>query len=151
MPPFEILLVDDDPIDVELTRRALKKEATEKTVHVANDGLEAMEFLRRQGRFADAPQPDLVLLDLNMPRMNGYEVLDAMKSDPGLQHIPVVVLTTSEAETDIMRSYSQHANSYVAKPVDLEQFHSVLKILTNYWFHAVKLPPRSSSSLDDNR
>ena len=119
--PIEILLVEDSAGDVRLTREALKDAKVLNTLHVARDGAEAMDFLHRRDGYADAPRPDLILLDLNMPRMNGREALKAIKEDPEIAHIPVVVLTTSDAEKDILKSYSLHANCYITKPVDMEQ------------------------------
>jgi two-component system, chemotaxis family, response regulator Rcp1 len=106
------------------------------------DGVEAMQFLRREGEYGDAPAPDLILLDLNLPRMSGREVLEQVKEDPGLRRIPVVVLTTSEAEEDVVRSYELHANAYVRKPVDFDQFTEVVRLIEDFWFTVVKLPPK---------
>lgn len=138
--PIEILLVEDDAGDVRLTQVCLKEAKIRNNLSVANDGVEAMEYLRRRGRHAGAQRPDLVLLDLNMPRKNGQEVLEEMKSDEELRSIPVVVLTSSEAETDIVRSYNLHANCYITKPVDLPQFMAVIKSIEDFWLCIVKLP-----------
>ena len=138
--PIEILLVEDNPGDVRLTLEALKEGKVLNHMSVAMDGVEAMAFLRREGRFAGAPHPDLVLLDLNLPKKDGREVLDDIKRDARLKHIPVVILTTSQAEQDIVKSYELHANCYIAKPVDLDQFMSVVKSVQDFWLSVVKLP-----------
>ncbi len=138
--PIDILLVEDSPADVDLTREALEDAKVRNTLHVVSDGVAALEFLRREGDYADAPRPDLILLDLNLPKKDGREVLADIKADPSLRRIPVVVLTTSEAEQDIVRSYDLHANCYVTKPVDLEQFIAVIKSIENFWLVIVKLP-----------
>lgn len=137
----EILLVEDSPGDVRLTTEALKEAKVRNRVHVASDGQEALEFLRRQGRFAKAPRPDLILLDLNLPKMDGRTVLKAIKQDPDLKRIPVVVLTTSQAESDIVRSYELQASAYVSKPVDLEQFLNVVRSVEDFWLTVVRFPP----------
>ncbi len=137
---IEILLVDDDPGDVRLTVEALKQTKMHTNLSFARDGIEALAFLRRQGKFADAPCPDIIFLDLNMPRKDGREVLSEIKQDPDLRQIPVVVLTTSADEEDIMRSYHLHANCYVTKPVDLQQFMKVVSSIESFWFTVVKLP-----------
>ena len=139
---IEILLVEDDPGDVLMTREAFQDYKVRNQLHVVNDGAEAMAFLRRRGEYADAPRPDLVLLDLNLPRMDGREVLQAIKSDAELASIPVVVLTTSEAEEDVLRSYSLHANAYVTKPVDFERFIEVVRQIDDFFVTVVRLPPR---------
>ena len=138
--PIEILLVEDNPGDVRLTRESLYDARIHNNMIVASDGLEAMACLRREGQYADAIRPDLILLDLNLPRMNGFEVLNEIKEDPKLKRIPVVVLTTSQAEQDIIQSYNLYANAYVTKPVDLEQFVRVLKSIEDFWLEIVKLP-----------
>jgi CheY-like chemotaxis protein len=138
--PIEILLVEDNPADVRLTQEALKEGKVRNHLHVARDGIEAMEFLRRSGRFANAVRPDLILLDLNLPRKDGREVLSDIKRDPELKSIPVVVLTTSSAETDIFKSYTLHANCYITKPVDLDQFVQVVKSIDDFWLTVVRLP-----------
>ena len=139
--PIEILLVEDNPGDERLTREALKEGKVYHKLHWAKDGVEAMEFLRRQGRFKDAPRPDIILLDLNLPRKDGREVLEEIKSDDLLKRIPVVVLTTSKAEEDVVRTYNLHANCYVTKPVDLEKFMVVVKSIDVFWLTVVTLPP----------
>lgn len=138
----EILLVEDSPSDVDLTREALEDAKIRNNLHVVADGVEAMAFLRRQGKYENAPRPDLVLLDLNLPKKDGREVLAELKSDPSLERIPVVILTTSEAEEDVLRSYELHANCYVTKPVDLDQFVKVVRSIENFWLEIVKLPAR---------
>ncbi|MFI0366338.1 response regulator [Actinomadura sp. 1N219] len=138
--PIEILLVEDDPGDVLLTVEALEHNKVRNALHVVNDGEQAMAFLRQEGEYADVPRPDLVLLDLNLPRKDGREVLGEIKADPGLRAIPVVVLTTSEAEEDILRSYHLHANAYVTKPVDFDQFISVVRRIDDFFVTVVKLP-----------
>lgn len=138
--PIDILLVEDSPADVDLTREALDDAKVRNTLHVVSDGVAALEFLRREGEYAEAPRPDLILLDLNLPKKDGREVLADVKADPSLRRIPVVVLTTSEAEQDILRSYDLHANCYVTKPVDLEQFIGVIKSIEKFWLVIVKLP-----------
>jgi two-component system response regulator len=137
---IEILLVEDDPGDVVMTREAFQDYKVRNNLHVVNDGVEAMSFLRQQGEFADRPRPDLVLLDLNLPKMDGREVLEAIKSDPALASIPVVVLTTSENEDDVLRSYSLHANAYVTKPVDFERFIEVVRHIDEFFVSVVRLP-----------
>lgn len=139
---IEVLLVEDDPGDVLMTREAFEDYKVSNQLHVVNDGVEAMAFLRREGEHTDAPRPDLVLLDLNLPRMDGREVLHAIKSDPELSSIPVVVLTTSEAEEDVLRSYSLHANAYVTKPVDFERFIHVVRQIDEFFVTIVRLPTR---------
>lgn len=140
---INILLVEDNPADVRLTQEALKEAAHARTrLHVAGDGVEALEFLHRQGSFTAAPRPDLMLLDLNLPRVDGRQVLAEVKGDPELRRIPVVVLTTSPSEDDILHAYDQHVNSYIRKPVDLDQFLHVLRAIDDYWLGSVSLPPR---------
>jgi CheY-like chemotaxis protein len=140
---INILLVEDNPADVRLTQEALKEAAHARTrLHVAGDGVEAMEFLHREGSFAGAPRPDLMLLDLNLPRVDGRQVLAEVKGDPELRRIPVVVLTTSPSDDDILHAYDQHVNSYIRKPVDLDQFLHVLRAIDDYWLGSVSLPPR---------
>jgi two-component system, chemotaxis family, response regulator Rcp1 len=138
--PIEILLVEDSPADVDLTREALEDAKVRNNLHVASDGVEALAFLRREGPYANAPRPDLILLDLNLPKKDGREVLAEIKADPIQRRIPVVVLTTSEAEQDILRSYDLHANCYITKPVDLEQFVTVVRSIEDFWLAIVKLP-----------
>jgi chemotaxis family two-component system response regulator Rcp1 len=138
---IDVLLVEDDPDDVYLTREALASTKLRVNLHVAEDGIEAMQFLRREEGFASSVRPNLILLDLNLPRMDGREVLAEVKSDPYLVDIPVVILTTSKAEEDIARSYRQHANCYISKPVDLDKFRTVVNLIEDFWFTVVKLPP----------
>jgi chemotaxis family two-component system response regulator Rcp1 len=140
--PIEILMVEDNPGDVRLTMEALKEAKVRNNLHTVEDGVEALAFLRREGRYAEAPRPDLVLLDLNLPKMNGREVLAEIKEDPELRRIPVVILTVSQAEQDIVKSYNLHANCYITKPVDLDQFLEVVKSIENFWLTVVMLPPR---------
>jgi len=137
--PIEILLVEDNPGDVRLTREALKDAKVRNTLHVAMDGVEALAFLRKQGKYAAVPRPDLILLDLNLPKKNGREVLEEIKKEDGLSHIPIVILTTSQAEQDVVESYRLHANAYVTKPVDLEQFLKVVGSIEEFWLEIVKL------------
>ncbi|MFZ5871112.1 MAG: response regulator [Actinomycetota bacterium] len=137
---IDVLLVEDDPGDVLMTREAFEDNKVANNLYVAGDGVTAMEFLRKQGDYADAPTPDLVLLDLNLPRMDGREVLAALKEDPELRRIPVVVLTTSEAEEDVLRSYSLHANAYVTKPVDFGRFIEVVRQIDEFFVTVVRLP-----------
>jgi CheY-like chemotaxis protein len=139
--PVEILLVEDNPGDVRLTQEAFKEGKVRNNLHVAMDGVEAMAFLRREGKYADAVRPDIILLDLNLPKKDGREVLAEIKGDLELKRIPVVVLTTSEAEQDILRAYGLHANCYITKPVDLDQFMSVIQSIEDFWLTIVKLPP----------
>ena len=139
--PIEILLVEDNPGDVRLTQEALQEGRVRNRLSVVGDGVEAMEFLRRTGRFADAPAPSLILLDLNLPRKDGREVLAEVKSDENLKRIPVVVLTTSDAEQDVLRSYNLHANCYITKPVVLEKFLAIVRSLEDFWLTIVRLPP----------
>lgn len=138
--PVEILLVEDNPGDVRLTREALKEGKVCNNLHVAEDGDKALAFLRQGGNGAGAPRPDLILLDLNLPKRDGRELLAEIKSDPSLRRIPVVILTTSRAEEDILKTYDLHANCYITKPVDLEQFISVVKAIEDFWLTIVKLP-----------
>ena len=138
--PIEILLVEDSPGDVRLTQEALRAAKVQNNLTIVSDGVEATSFLLRQGKYADAPRPDLVLLDLNLPKKSGREVLEEIKLDPSLKSIPVVILTTSAAEEDILRSYQLHANCYITKPVDLDQFLKVVKTIDNFWLAIVKLP-----------
>ncbi|MCO1581267.1 response regulator [Crossiella sp. SN42] len=138
--PIEVLLVEDDPGDVLMTTEAFEENKVGNRLHVVSDGVEAMAFLRREGKYADAPRPDLVLLDLNLPKMDGREVLTAIKGDPQLRRIPVVILTTSEAEEDVLRSYQLHANAYVTKPVDFEQFVKVVRQVDDFFLTVVRLP-----------
>lgn len=142
--PVEILLVEDNEPDVVLTQEAFEEADIPSALHVASDGVEALQFLRREGKYAAAPRPDVILLDINMPRKNGLEVLAELKADPELRSIPVVVLTTSQADEDILRSYQSHASSYIVKPVDFEQFYSAIETLGKYMLSIVRLPPRTT-------
>ncbi|OEJ62628.1 two-component system response regulator [Streptomyces agglomeratus] len=138
--PIEVLLVEDDPGDELMTREAFKDNKIGNTLHVAHDGQEALDFLYRKGQHTNAPRPDLILLDLNLPKYDGRQVLERIKSDPDLAHIPVIVLTTSSAEEDILRSYRLHANAYVTKPVDLDQFVSAIRQIDDFFVTVVRLP-----------
>ena len=140
--PIEVLLVEDSPGDVRLMREVLRDSNSFIRLHVASDGVEAMDFLNRTGTLGDAPRPDLILLDLNLPKMDGREVLAHIKEDDGLKSIPTVVLTTSEAQADIDKSYKLHANCYMSKPVQLEAFESLVKSINDFWLTKVKLPPQ---------
>jgi CheY-like chemotaxis protein len=137
---FEILLVEDNPGDVELTREALLESKIHMDLSVVPDGVEALAFLRREGQYAKAPRPDLILLDLNLPKKDGRTVLGEIKQDRSLRNIPVVILTSSQAEQDIVRAYDLHANCYVTKPVDLDQFISIVQSIEQFWLTVVKLP-----------
>jgi two-component system response regulator len=143
--PIEILLVEDSPGDVRLTREAFKDAKVHMNLHVASDGAEAMAFLRREGDYAKVPRPDLILLDLNLPKKDGREVLGEIKESPTLKSIPVVVLTTSASEADILRSYNLHANCYITKPVGLNGFLDVVKSIDDFWLTVVKLPSAAHS------
>jgi two-component system, chemotaxis family, response regulator Rcp1 len=138
--PIELLLVEDSEPDVRLTIEALREAKVKNRLWVVNDGVQALEFLRRQGRYADAPRPDLILLDLNLPRKDGRQVLTEIKNDPALKCIPVVVLTTSKSEEDILRAYQLHANCYITKPVDFNRFMEVVKSIESFWLTVVTLP-----------
>lgn len=139
--PIEILLVEDSPADVRLTKEALKEEKLHINLSVVNDGVEAMAFLRMEGKYAKAVRPDLILLDLNLPKKDGREVLKEIKDDENLKTIPVVILTISKAEEDILKTYKLHANCYITKPIDLNQFSHVVKSIKDFWLTIVKLPP----------
>lgn len=139
---IEILMVEDNPGDVRLTQEALKEGKVMNHMNVVWDGMEAIAFLRKEGEYVDAPRPDLILLDLNLPKKDGREVLAEIKEDNNLKHIPVVVLTTSEAEQDIIRSYNLHANCYIVKPVGLDQFMKIVESIEDFWLSVVKLPPK---------
>jgi CheY-like chemotaxis protein len=136
----DVLLVEDDAGDVLMTREAFEHYKIRNTLHVVTDGEQALQFVRQQGDFADAPRPGLIMLDLNLPRRDGLEVLSELKADPELRLIPVVILTTSQAEEDIVRSYALHANAYVTKPVDFERFIEVIRQIDNFFITVVKLP-----------
>jgi CheY-like chemotaxis protein len=139
--PAEVLLVEDNPGDVRLTREVLRERKISNRLSVASDGVEAIAFLRRQAAYADAPRPDLILLDLNLPKKDGRQVLAEIKADERLRHIPVVILTTSKAEEDILKSYELHANCYITKPVDFDQFVGVVRSIEDFWLCLVRLPP----------
>ncbi|MFZ1936239.1 MAG: response regulator [Thermoguttaceae bacterium] len=138
--PIELLLVEDSEPDVRLTIEALREAKVKNRLWVVEDGVEALDFLRRQGRHADAPRPDLILLDLNLPRKDGRQVLKEIKNDDSLKRIPVVVLTTSKSEEDVLRAYNLHANCYITKPVDFNRFMEVVKSIENFWLTVVRLP-----------
>lgn len=138
--PIDVLLIEDDAGDELITREAFEHNKVSNTLHVARDGEEGLDFLYQRGRFADAPRPDLILLDLNLPKYDGRQLLETIKSDPELSHIPVVVLTTSGAEEDILRSYQLHANAYVTKPVDLDQFMGAVRQIDDFFVQVVRLP-----------
>jgi CheY-like chemotaxis protein len=141
--PIEILLVEDSPSDTDLTVAALAAAKISNRLSVVEDGVQAMEFLRRQGGYAQAPRPDLILLDLNLPRKDGREVLADIRADEKLTTIPVVVLTTSQAEKDVLHAYALHANCYITKPVDFQQFMEVVRAIEDFWLTVVKLPPEN--------
>jgi len=138
--PIEILLVEDTQDDADLTIDALREGRIRNRISHVEDGVEAMSFLRREGQYSDASRPDLILLDLRMPRKNGFEVLDEVKSDPELRRIPVVVMTSSDDDKDVLEAYNRHVNCYVTKPVDLNQFKKVVNSIEHFWFSIVKLP-----------
>ncbi len=137
----EILLVEDNPGDVELTREALETAKVSNRLHVVEDGADAVDFLFRRGKFSDAPEPDIILLDLNLPTKDGRQVLSEIKADPNLAQIPIVVLTTSQADEDILRAYKLHANCYIAKPIDFNQFLRIVAAIEEFWLTIVRLPP----------
>lgn len=138
--PIEILLAEDNPGDVDLAKEALQDSKIVNKLHTVPDGVEAMAFLHKEGEYAQKPRPDLILLDLNMPKKDGREVLAEIKSDPDLRRIPVVVLTISKDEADVLKSYDLHANCYITKPIDLEQFITIIKSIEDFWLTIVKLP-----------
>ena len=140
--PIEILLAEDNPGDVKLTQKALETGRIQNTLHAVNDGVEAMQFLKQEGEYADAPRPDLFLLDLNMPRKSGREVLEELQEHETLPRIPVVMLTSSAAEGDIVDSYDRHANAYLTKPVDFEGFVDIVSRIEEFWLTVVKQPPK---------
>ncbi|ELY50827.1 response regulator [Natronococcus jeotgali] len=144
--PAQLLLVEDNPGDVRLTREAFKQGRIDNDLHTVSDGSDALDFLHQRGEYEDAPRPDLILLDLNLPRKDGEEVLAELKDDPELQSIPVIVLTSSRAEEDIARSYELHANAYLTKPVDPDEFIETVRAFEKFWFSVVRLPPE-----DDDR
>lgn len=139
--PIEILLVEDNPADVRLTQEGLKEAKVSNVMHAVGNGKDALDYLFQRGTYADASRPDLVLLDLNLPGVSGYDVLSAVKADPDLRTIPVVVLTSSESETDRTRAYEQHANCFISKPVDFDGFLEIVKSIEDFWFSVVSLPP----------
>jgi two-component system, chemotaxis family, response regulator Rcp1 len=139
--PIIVLMIEDNPTDVLIAKEGLFSANMPNTLHVADDGIEAMEFLRQRGKYADAPRPDLILLDLNMPRMNGQEVLAVIKADDDLKHIPVVILTTSRSEEDVSKAYGLHANCFISKPVDFDEFTKVMQTIQDFWFSVATLPP----------
>lgn len=139
--PIEILLVEDSPGDARLTQEALRDSKVQNNLSVVEDGVEALAYLRREGIYAGVPRPDIILLDLNLPRKDGREVLEEIKADPELKRIPVVILTTSDDDKDILASYDLHANCYITKPVDLSRFMTIVKSIESFWFSIVKLPP----------
>lgn len=141
--PVEILLVEDNPVDVMLTQETMKHVKIANNLHVTVDGEDALEFLRRKGKYAVAVRPDIILLDLNLPKKDGREVLAEIKADADLRSIPVVVLTTSDSDEDILKSYQLYANCYITKPVNMTQFTKVVKSIEDFWFTIVKLPPKS--------
>lgn len=138
--PVDILLVEDSPGDVLLTQEALRGSRVQNRLHVVGDGVEALRYLRREAPFGQVPTPDLILLDLNLPRKDGREVLAEVKRDEQLKHIPVIVLTTSQTEKDVLNSYELHANCYISKPVNLDQFIAVVRAIEDFWLTVVKLP-----------
>lgn len=140
--PIEILLVEDNPGDVRLAKEALNENKVKNNLHVVEDGVSAMEFLHRQGKYQNATRPDLILLDLNLPKKDGREVLAEIKADPDLKRIPVVMLTISKAEEDIIRAYDLHVNCYITKPINLDQFIKVVQSIEDFWLTIVKLPPK---------
>jgi len=137
-----ILMVEDNPDDVELTRQTIRDTKLRNNIHVVEDGVKALAFLRREGMYADSPRPDLVLLDLNLPGKNGLEVLEEIKADDDLKRIPVIVLTTSDDEADVLAAYNNNTNAYITKPVDLEQFARIVQMIDDFWISIVKLPPK---------
>ncbi len=141
---IDILLVEDNPGDVDLAREALADSKINNTLHVVSDGEEAMDFIRRRGKYANVPRPDLILLDLNLPKKDGRQVLSEIKGDEDLKRIPVVILTISQDEEDILKSYNLHANCYITKPIDLGQFIKVVKSIEDFWLTIVKLPPNGA-------
>lgn len=143
--PVKILLVEDNPGDIRLTQEALREGKVNNEMYIATNGLEALDFLGQKGQYVHAPRPDVILLDLNLPLMNGAEILANIKADSHLKRIPVIVLTTSEDERDILKSYDLHANAYVTKPVDLERFIEIIGQIEGFWLTIVKLPPTEQS------
>ena len=148
---IDILLVEDSPADVLITREAFAEFKIVNTLHVVEDGVEAMAFLNHEGKYASVLRPDLILLDLNLPRKNGREVLAEIKTDPKLKHIPVVILTTSHSERDVLEAYDQHANCYIVKPVGFDNFVEAVKTIRQFWFSVVTLPPEETHGQDSNQ
>jgi two-component system, chemotaxis family, response regulator Rcp1 len=144
--PVEILLVDDNPGDIELTKVALRDAKIMNEVHVARDGAEALAFLRGQGEFADAPRPDLVLLDLKMPKVDGFQVLAEMRAEPALRSIPVIVMSSSDAEKDLVRAYDAQISAYLVKPSNFDEYFNAIRTVKELWFHVVALPPKTRSA-----
>ena len=140
---FDLLVVEDNPGDARLTREVLNENEISSNLYFVHDGVEAMEFLRNKGKFGRSPKPDLIIMDLNLPRKDGREVLAEIKVDENLKHIPVVIMTISQAEEDILKSYKLHANCFITKPIDLNHFIRVIKSIEEFWFSVVKLPPKS--------
>lgn len=140
---IDILVVEDNPGDARLIREVLNDNRTYSSLHIVNDGVEAMGFLHNEGKYADVPKPDLIILDLNLPRKDGREVLAEIKADKDLLHIPIVIMTISQAEEDILKSYRLHANCYITKPIDLNEFIKVVKSIEDFWFSVVKLAPKN--------
>jgi len=145
----DILIVEDNPGDARLIKEVLDGNKIFNSLHMVKDGVEAMEFLRNEGKYKSMPRPDLIILDLNLPRKDGREVLSEIKSDPELKHIPTVIMTISQAEEDILKSYNLHANCYITKPIDLNQFIKVVKSIEDFWFTIVKLPPKSNNEFQN--
>ncbi|MBP7399346.1 MAG: response regulator [Chitinophagales bacterium] len=142
---MQILLVEDNPGDIRLTQEALKEGDIQNVLHVVKDGVEAMEFLRKKDKYSEMPTPDIILLDLNLPRKDGREVLADIKTDENLKMIPVIVLTTSDTDQDIIKSYKLHANCFITKPVDLELFIFIIQQIQTFWFKVIKLPPKNNN------
>lgn len=146
--PIEILLVEDNEDDVILTTEAFKRGKVKNNIHVAQDGVEALAFLRREGKYSAAPRPDIILLDLNLPRIDGHELLKITKSDPRFASIPVIILTTSKSEEDVIKSYEHHSNCFISKPVTMEDFEKVIKTVEDFWFLIVRLPQEKNERSD---
>lgn len=146
--PVEILLVEDNEADVYLTRKAFEKAKLANRLSLATDGVKALAFLRREGNFADAPRPDIVFLDLNLPRKSGYEVLTEIKKDPDLKRIPVIILTSSKSDEDVFKTYDNYANCFISKPVKMEDFEEVIRKVEDFWFCIVRLPPKVAARAD---
>lgn len=143
--PIDILVVEDNPGDARLIKEALNENKIFSSLFIAYDGFEAMDFLHKKGKYKTAPEPDLIILDLNLPRKDGREVLAEIKADEKLKHIPVVIMTISQAEEDILKSYNLHANCFITKPIDINQFIKVVKSIEDFWFSIVKLPPKTNN------